>query len=103
MLRTMSAPTLARIRTAVDLGGFSDCDLVIEVVFEAMDVKRPVLNALIAATKPDYIASNISTIPISTLAGVSRTAVESETKPKEYDIRRCETSSGSALRRSATT
>lgn len=60
---------LGRIRTTVDLGSFSDRDLVTEAVFEDLGVKSDVLGRLDAACRPDcVIATNTSTIPISTLA-----------------------------------
>lgn len=59
---------LARIRPAPDVAAFSGCDLVTEAVFESAEVKRAVLAALDAACRPDcVIATNTSTIPISTL------------------------------------
>jgi 3-hydroxybutyryl-CoA dehydrogenase len=61
---------LARLRTMTDLDGFIDCGLVTEAVFEAVEVKTAVLHALDAACDVEcVIASNTSTIPISTLAG----------------------------------
>jgi len=60
---------LGRIRTTLDLGSFSDRDLVIEAVFEDLGVKSDVLGRLDAVCRPDcVIATNTSTIPISTLA-----------------------------------
>lgn len=62
-------PALARIQPSVDLSAFSRCDLVTEAVFEALDVKSPVLKTLASVCRADcLIASNTSTIPISTLA-----------------------------------
>lgn len=62
-------PALARIRPALDLKAFADRELVTEAVFEALDIKAPVLQSLAAITAPAcIIASNTSTIPISTLA-----------------------------------
>lgn len=62
-------PTLARIRPTTDLATFADRELVIEAVFEAVDAKALVLKALGEICAPDIlIASNTSTIPISTLA-----------------------------------
>lgn len=62
-------PTLDRIRTTTDIGAFADRGFVTEAVFESLEVKAAVLKALDqicpAAT---LIASNTSTIPISTLA-----------------------------------
>lgn len=61
--------TLARVRPTTDLSHFADRDLVTEAVFEAMEVKAPVLKALAEITRADcIIATNTSTIPISTLA-----------------------------------
>lgn len=60
---------LGRIRTTVDLGTFADRDLVTEAVFEDIGVKSDVLARLDAVCRPDcVIATNTSTIPISTLA-----------------------------------
>ncbi|WP_332817693.1 3-hydroxyacyl-CoA dehydrogenase family protein [Sphingopyxis sp.] len=62
-------PTLARIRPTVELAAFSDREFVTEAVFEAHDVKALVLKALDEICPADsLIASNTSTIPISTLA-----------------------------------
>lgn len=61
--------TLSRIRPVIDLKDFADRDMVTEAVFEAIDVKAAVLRSLDAICKPDcLIASNTSTIPISTIA-----------------------------------
>jgi 3-hydroxybutyryl-CoA dehydrogenase len=70
---------LARIRTTVDLGSFSDRDLVTEAVFEDLGVKSDVLGRLDAACRPDcVIATNTSTIPISTLAA----KISAERRPR---------------------
>lgn len=62
-------PALARITPALDLNAFADREMVTEAVFESAEAKRPVLQSLAAITGPDcIIASNTSTIPISTLA-----------------------------------
>ncbi|MCP3732106.1 3-hydroxyacyl-CoA dehydrogenase NAD-binding domain-containing protein [Sphingomonas sp. MG17] len=62
-------PTLARIRTTIDLTAFADRDIVTEAVFETIEVKSAVLKALDGIWGADcLIASNTSTIPISTLA-----------------------------------
>jgi 3-hydroxybutyryl-CoA dehydrogenase len=62
-------PTLARIRPLTELGAFTDREFVTEAVFEAPDVKASVLKALDKICPADtLIASNTSTIPISTLA-----------------------------------
>lgn len=61
---------LARISLAPDLAAFGECELATEAVFESLEVKQSVLHALDAAC-PDacVIATNTSTLPISTLAG----------------------------------
>src|SRR5437667_9296533 len=60
---------LARIRTTVALDDFADRDFVTEAVFEDEAVKAEVYRALDRVCRPDCIlASNTSTIPISTLA-----------------------------------
>lgn len=60
---------LGRIHPAREIGMLGDCDLVTEAVFEALDVKRTVLEALDTICRADcVIASNTSTLPISTLA-----------------------------------
>ncbi|MDP5279522.1 3-hydroxyacyl-CoA dehydrogenase family protein [Sphingomonas sp. DG1-23] len=59
---------LDRLRPAPDLACFADRDLVTEAVYESLDVKRNVLAALDAACpEACVIASNTSTLPISTL------------------------------------
>lgn len=63
-------PTLAAIRPTLDLADFSDCDMVTEAVFEDEGVKRELIGRLEKIVSPEcVIASNTSTIPISTLAG----------------------------------
>jgi 3-hydroxybutyryl-CoA dehydrogenase len=60
---------LTHIRPAPDLAAFAECDLVTEAVFESLDVKREVLTALDEiCSRTCVIASNTSTLPISTLA-----------------------------------
>lgn len=62
-------PALARITPVRDLTSFAACDLVTEAVFERLEVKSAVLKTLDASCRPDcIIATNTSTIPISTLA-----------------------------------
>jgi 3-hydroxybutyryl-CoA dehydrogenase len=61
--------TLARIRTTVALDDFADRDFVTEAVFEDEAVKAEIYRALDRVCLPGCIlASNTSTIPISTLA-----------------------------------
>jgi 3-hydroxybutyryl-CoA dehydrogenase len=61
---------LRRIRTSTDLAGAaSQADLVIEAVFENLDVKRQVFEQLERSAPPNAVlASNSSTIAISRLA-----------------------------------
>jgi 3-hydroxybutyryl-CoA dehydrogenase len=60
---------LERLRPAPDLASFADRDLVTEAVFESLDVKGAVLAALDRVCPPAcVIASNTSTLPISTLS-----------------------------------
>lgn len=62
-------PALDRITLTVSLEDFADCDVVTEAVFESQEVKTNVLRKLDKVCKPDcIIATNTSTIPISTLA-----------------------------------
>jgi 3-hydroxybutyryl-CoA dehydrogenase len=60
---------LARITTTVALDPFAECDFVTEAVFEDEAVKAEIYRRLDAICQPSCIlASNTSTIPISTLA-----------------------------------
>lgn len=62
-------PTLARIKPTLDLAEFSCCTMITEAVFEAVDIKTDLLERLSTIAGADcVIASNTSTIPISTLA-----------------------------------
>lgn len=61
--------TLACIRPTVDRTPFAEVDMVTEAVFESEDIKAAVLADLDRICKPGcLIATNTSTIPISTLA-----------------------------------
>jgi 3-hydroxybutyryl-CoA dehydrogenase len=61
--------SLARIATTTDRARLAECDLVTEAVFESIEVKTAVLQALDDVCRADcVIASNTSTLPISTLA-----------------------------------
>jgi 3-hydroxyacyl-CoA dehydrogenase/enoyl-CoA hydratase/3-hydroxybutyryl-CoA epimerase len=64
---------LALIGGTTDYSGFGSADLVIEAVFEDLEVKRRVIAETEAAAPADLIfASNTSTIPIARLAEASR-------------------------------
>ena len=70
---------LDRLRPTADLADFADRDLVTEAVFESLDVKRDVLAALDRACPAAcIIASNTSTLPISTLSA----ALAPERRPR---------------------
>lgn len=63
-------PTLGRITPTLDLAAFADRDLVTEAVFESAELKMELLRRLDGIVAAGcLIASNTSTIPISTLAG----------------------------------
>ena len=66
--RVASMPVVDDIASAV-----ADVDLVFEAVFERIEVKREVLGAIEAATRPTtLIASNTSSLPIDDLAALLR-------------------------------
>lgn len=67
--RAQADAALARIRAVADSTAFADCDLVTEAVFEDLAVKTAVITQLDRTCRSDcVIATNTSTIPISTLA-----------------------------------
>lgn len=60
---------LARIQPTTTIEAMADCALVTEAVFESLEAKSSVLTALDVRCQPECIlASNTSTLPISTLA-----------------------------------
>ncbi len=62
-----------RITRSTDLGSVSDADIVIEAVFESLDVKHGLFTKLDALCKDGAVlASNTSAIPISQLAAATR-------------------------------
>lgn len=64
---------LTRIETTTDLGRFASCNFVTEAVFEDLQIKNTVLGALDKVCDATcVIATNTSTIPISTLAAAIR-------------------------------
>jgi 3-hydroxybutyryl-CoA dehydrogenase len=65
---------MARSETATDLAKLSECDLVVEAVFEDLQVKRKLLGQLDTICPPGTIfASNTSTLSITEIAsGCSR-------------------------------
>src|SRR5262249_14046375 len=74
--RMAAADVEARMRLlspGIDLGVLSDCDLVIEAVYEDMVIKQDVFRKLDRIAKKDAIlASNTSYLNIDEIAGVTR-------------------------------
>lgn len=65
--------TMSLLGGTVEYTGFGNVDLVIEAVFEDIDVKHEVLREVEAEMKPSAIfASNTSTIPITRIAEVAQ-------------------------------
>ncbi len=63
---------LARITTTTELEAAADADIVVEAVFEQLEVKREVFTALDKACRPDTVlATNTSAIPITQIAAVT--------------------------------
>lgn len=68
-LRSTPDDILRHIRAGADYQQIADADLVVEAVFERVDVKRAVLQQVAAVVRPDIpVASNTSTIPIARFA-----------------------------------
>lgn len=66
------ASTLARIDTAEDLDALSDCDIVVEAVFERLDIKQDVFRRLDKLCRDDAVlATNTSALPITQIAAVT--------------------------------
>jgi 3-hydroxybutyryl-CoA dehydrogenase len=63
---------LARISTTTDLDAAAEADIVVEAVFENVDVKRELFAALDGIAKPDTVlATNTSAIPVTTIAAAT--------------------------------
>jgi 3-hydroxyacyl-CoA dehydrogenase len=63
---------LKLIRTSLDYGDISEADVIIEAVFESMDLKREVFTKLDAVAKPGAVlATNTSTLDIEAIANVT--------------------------------
>jgi 3-hydroxyacyl-CoA dehydrogenase/enoyl-CoA hydratase/3-hydroxybutyryl-CoA epimerase len=70
--RREGARQLALISGGADYAGFRNADLVVEAVFEDLEVKRGVLREVEAVARPECVfASNTSTIPIGRIAEAS--------------------------------
>jgi len=64
---------LARLKTSTDLSNAKDADLVIEVVFEDMALKKTIFQQLDEICPPHTIfASNSSSLPITEMAGFTK-------------------------------
>lgn len=64
---------LARITTTTDIEAAADADIVVEAVFERLDVKHEVFAALDTVCKPDAVlATNTSALPITQVAAVTQ-------------------------------
>lgn len=64
---------LSSVHTTDNFNSFGEIDLVIEAVFEDLELKRSVLSDVEAVVRPDtIIASNTSSIPISQLAAQAK-------------------------------
>ncbi|MFH0995742.1 MAG: 3-hydroxyacyl-CoA dehydrogenase family protein [Pseudomonadota bacterium] len=71
-LKEDKATILGRIQTASDFERVTEADLVVEAVFENLDIKKQIFKKLDAACKPEAIlASNTSAIPITELGVVT--------------------------------
>ncbi|MGW2279622.1 3-hydroxyacyl-CoA dehydrogenase family protein [Streptomyces sp. NPDC001770] len=63
---------LARITTTTDLDAVSDVDVVVEAVFEKLEVKHEIFRTLDKVVREDTVlASNTSAIPITKIAAVT--------------------------------
>ncbi|MGV9348169.1 3-hydroxyacyl-CoA dehydrogenase family protein [Streptomyces spiralis] len=63
---------LARITTTTDLDAAADADIVVEAVFEKLDIKHEIFRTLDKLVREDTVlASNTSAIPITKIAAVT--------------------------------
>jgi 3-hydroxyacyl-CoA dehydrogenase len=66
------AANLSRITATTDYAALADVDLVIEAVFEEMEIKRDIFTRLVASTKPSAIlATNTSYLDVDAIAASS--------------------------------
>jgi 3-hydroxyacyl-CoA dehydrogenase / enoyl-CoA hydratase / 3-hydroxybutyryl-CoA epimerase len=64
-----AAATLNRIHQSLEIGALARCDFIVEAIFEREALKKEMLTALTAIAGPQaIIASNTTTLPISSLA-----------------------------------
>jgi 3-hydroxybutyryl-CoA dehydrogenase len=65
---------LARVTTTTDLDAAADADIVVEAVFERLEIKQEIFRALDKLTRADAVlATNTSAIPITKIAAVTAT------------------------------
>ncbi len=68
-----SAARLAMVTATTDYSGFKQCDVVVEAVFEDLELKRRCVKEVEAVGKPEVIfASNTSAIPITDISSASK-------------------------------
>lgn len=71
MSSDQAAESLARISTTTELAAVGEADLVVEAVFERLDVKHEVFRELDRLARPDAVLStNTSALPITAVASV---------------------------------
>ena len=64
---------MGRLTGSLDMNDFADCDLIIEAVFEDMDLKKKIFTDLDAIAKPGAIlATNTSALDIDGIASVTK-------------------------------
>ena len=64
---------MSRVSGSLDMNALADCDLVIEAVFERMDIKKDIFTRLDAICKPGAIlATNTSGLNIDEIASVTK-------------------------------
>ena len=65
--------TLARVSTTTDLDAVADADIVVEAIFEQVEVKQEIFRELDRICRDGAVlASNTSAIPITTIASATR-------------------------------
>ncbi|MDE2561212.1 MAG: 3-hydroxyacyl-CoA dehydrogenase [Sphingomonadales bacterium] len=69
----LAEAAMGRLTPSTDFADLADCDLVIEAVYESMDVKKDVFSRLDGIVKPGAIlASNTSYLDVDEIAGVTK-------------------------------
>lgn len=72
-LKEDSGTVMGRIRAVAELSDAASADLIIEAVFEKLDLKQEIFRRIDGIAKADALmASNTSAIPITNLAAVTR-------------------------------